>query len=84
MATVPKGFAKIAVDGYGPNGRGVTYRVTAEDGRTYVVKRHHWVAPSNHWGWAAKPEAGGKTLYEDTLLDLELVLFPDRVEKEGR
>ena len=81
---VPKGFERIEVTNWGPKGRGAVYRVVAENGTTYTVTRHEWVLPFRRWAWAARPDGGGKAIYEDTLADLEFELFPKRVEEEGR
>jgi len=82
----PRGFLQVDTTTYGPNGRGVVYRVEAEDGTIYVVQRHRWVLPSRRWAWKAVPQglfAVGAaqerlTRYFDTLEEAEIDLFPTR------
>ena len=86
---IPKGFEKVETTNYGPKGRGVIYHVKAENGITYTVQRHEWVAPLRSWAWQARPMSAPastllKPIYADTLEELEFELFPKRVEAEGR
>jgi hypothetical protein len=66
----------------GPRAVNPTYTVTSAKGAAYLVKRHQWVLPTTRWAWAARPVAGGKTVYADTLEDLAYDLGLIQYEEE--
>lgn len=76
MATKPwlRLFKKIRNTTYGPRAFNPIYEITSVGGLTYEVGRHRWVLPTHRWGWVARPLAGGRPIFTDTLDEMALEL----------